>query len=237
MQIFIDTANIDEIKAVKALGILDGVTTNPSLIAREKNRSNKKFRDIVKEICVELGGFVIDGKTPIPPDLEQFPVSVEVIKEDAEGMIDEGYKLAEIASNVVVKLPCTTEGLKACKTLSASGIATNMTLCFSANQALLVAKAGATYVSPFVGRLDDIGVDGMNLISDIKMIYYNYQLKTKILVASIRNPLHLTIAAKIGADVATIPANVIKQLMSHDLTEKGLAQFLKDCQALNSNKD
>ncbi|MFT5795532.1 MAG: transaldolase [Ulvibacter sp.] len=209
MKFFIDTANIEEIKELSSSGLLDGVTTNPSLIAKEGGN----FFEILKEITK-----ITDG-----------PVSAEVMATDSENMIKEGLKLAKIANNICIKLPLTMEGLKACKYFSNEGIATNVTLCFSTAQAILAAKAGASYVSPFVGRLDDISFNGLELISDIRMIYDNYpEFETEILVASIRNPIHVTESAKIGADVATIPAKVFKQLVSHPLTDKGLATFSSD---------
>lgn len=222
MQFFIDTANIDEIKIARESGMLDGITTNPSLIAREKKRTGKKFIQIIQDLVSEC------------PDI---PISVEVLSLKANEMIEEGRKLAEIGGmgNIVVKLPCTEQALKACHVLSKENIQTNLTLCFSPLQALLVAKSGATYVSPFVGRLDDISEEGMMLIANIKMIYSNYGLNTKILVASIRNPIHVLNAAKIGANVVTVPYSVIKQLMSHPLTEKGIEVFLTD--ARNANQD
>jgi transaldolase len=209
MKFFIDSAEISEIKEVAALGMLDGVTTNPSLIAK----SGRKFKEVIAEICALVPG----------------PVSAEVAATDFEGMVREGEILAKIAKNVCIKLPLTTDGLKACKYFSSKGIQTNVTLCFSAAQAILAAKAGATFVSPFVGRLDDIGQDGLSLIEEICAIYENYpDFKTQILVASIRHPIHITAAAKMGAHVATIPAKVIKQLVSHPLTDKGLETFVKD---------
>lgn len=209
MKFFVDTAQIDEIKEIASYGFLDGVTTNPSLIAK----SGRDFKEVIAEIC-EL----VDG-----------PVSAEVAATDYENMIREGEILSKIANNVCVKLPLTLDGLKACKYFSDRDIKTNVTLCFSASQAILAAKAGATYVSPFVGRLDDIGQDGMNLIEEICDIYSNYpEFTTEVLVASIRNPIHITTAARMGADVATIPAKVIKQLVSHPLTNKGLEAFVKD---------
>ncbi len=212
MKIFIDTASVTEIKNIIDTGILDGITTNPSLIAREKLQTGKKFIPIVTEICEAFQG----------------PVSVEVLSTTTKMMIEEARSLAKIAPNIVVKLPCIPESLKATKILTEDGIKTNLTLCFSPMQAMLVAKAGATYVSPFVGRLDDIGVEGMRLIADIKAIFFNYQYKTEILVASIRNPIHILEAARIGADVVTVPYAVIKQLMQHPLTDKGLQAFLED---------
>ena len=209
MKFFIDTADVGEIKKLAALGFVDGVTTNPSLVAK----SGRNFTDVLREIC----------------DLVEGPVSAEVTATDADGMVAEGRALAKIADNITVKVPLTWAGLRACKTLSDEDTMVNVTLCFSANQALLAAKAGATFISPFVGRLDDIGQDGMELIRDIRVIYDNYpDLETEILVASIRHPIHVTQAAKIGADVATVPPNVFKQLIEHPLTDKGLAGFLAD---------
>jgi len=208
MKIFLDTANIAEIKEGVALGIVDGVTTNPSLIAKEK----RPFRPLVEEIC-----------SIVPGD-----VSLEVVATDFEGMIKEGAELAQVAPNAVVKVPLTQDGLKAVKYLSGKGIRMNQTLCFSAPQALLSAKAGATYISPFLGRLDDIAHVGMDLIRDICEIYRNYGFKTQVLAASIRNPLHVVDAAKAGAHVATMPFNVLQQLMKHPLTDIGLKKFLDD---------
>jgi len=208
MKFFIDTADIEEIKKADALGILDGVTTNPSLIAR----TNKPFKSVIKEICEVVKG----------------PVSAEVLSVDTEGILKEGRELMQIADNVVIKVPLIAEGLKAVKVFSEEGIKTNVTLCFSASQALLAAKAGATYISPFIGRLDDISYDGMQLIEEIITIYDNYSYDTEILVASIRHPMHLKDAALIGADVATIPYKVFNQLVKHPLTESGLAQFMED---------
>jgi transaldolase len=208
MKIFIDTANIEQIKEVNSWGILDGVTTNPSLIAREK----KDFATIVNEICE-----VVDG-----------PISVEVISLKADGMFAEGMKLAAVNENIVIKVPMTEEGLKATKQLSNEGVAVNMTLIFSANQALLAAKAGARYVSPFVGRLDDVGQDGMALISDIMDILDNYDFDTEVIVASVRDPIHVTDAARMGAHVATIPFDVLKKMFKHPLTDIGIERFLKD---------
>ncbi len=209
MKFFVDTANVAEIREAAAMGILDGVTTNPSLVAKE----GKPFKETILEICK----IVKPG-----------PVSVEVVATDAGGMCKEAREFAQWAENVVVKLPTTKEGLKACKCLAADGIKTNITLCFSANQALLIAKAGGTYVSPFLGRLDDIGHTGMDLIRQIVQIYRNYNFKTQVLAASLRHPLHVTEAALAGADVATIPFKVLDQLFNHPLTDKGLAAFLKD---------
>jgi transaldolase len=208
MQFFIDTANLNEIRDAYDLGILDGVTTNPSLIAKE----GKPFKETILNICEVVPG----------------PVSTEVIATDCSGMLKEGREYATWHKNIVVKLPTTREGVKACKALSSEGIKTNLTLCFSPNQALLVAKAGATYVSPFVGRLDDISHDGMDLIKDIVKIYNNYGFKTQVLAASLRHPLHVVQAALAGAHVGTIPAKVIDQMFKHPLTDKGLEAFLSD---------
>lgn len=208
MQIFIDTANIKEIKEAAGMGLIDGVTTNPTLIARENLPAN----EILKDICLVVSG----------------PVSAEVISLDSEGMLVEARQLAKIAKNIVVKIPLIKEGLRAARVLSQEGIKTNVTLCFSPSQALLAAKAGADYVSPFVGRLDDISQDGMALIKDIKVIYSNYSFKTKIIVASVRNPIHVVTAALLGADVATIPFSVIEQLIKHPLTDIGIQRFLED---------
>lgn len=209
MKLFIDTADVDEIRAADAMGVLDGVTTNPSLVAK----TGRDFKGVAHEIVTLLGNR---------------PVSLETTSLDAAGMIAEGKKLADIGANVVVKIPATVEGLKACKTLTAANIKTNCTLCFSPNQALLIAKAGATYVSPFIGRLDDISHVGMDLIRDIVQIYKNYDFKTNVLVASVRNPVHVRDAALLGADVCTIPFSVIKQLMQHPLTDIGIEKFLQD---------
>jgi len=209
MRFFIDTANIQEIKRINEWGILDGVTTNPSLIAKE---SGKPFEAIIEEICG-----IVDG-----------PISAEVIAMEAGAMIEEGRKLAKIHKNVVVKLPLIPEGLKACKVLSAEGIKTNVTLCFSATQGLMAAKAGATYVSPFVGRLDDINLVGMELIEDLVQIFANYDLATQVLAASIRSPRHVTESALAGAHVATIPTKVFDQMIQHPLTDKGIEGFLAD---------
>ncbi len=209
MRFFIDTANIDEIRRINALGVLDGVTTNPSLIAKE---TGKPFEAIIKEICG-----IVDG-----------PISAEVISLESAGMIEEGRKLAKIHKNVVVKVPLTAEGLKAAHAFKAEGIHTNVTLCFSATQALMAAKAGATYVSPFVGRLDDINLDGMELIREIVAIFENYGFETQCLAASIRQPRHVTDAALAGAHVATIPTKVFDQMLKHPLTDKGIEGFLSD---------
>jgi transaldolase len=208
MKFFVDTANIDDIAELAATGLIDGVTTNPSLIAK----AGKPFTDVIKEICALVEG----------------PVSAEVVATDYDGMITEGRKLAKLADNVTVKLPLTWDGLKACKTLTGEGTMVNVTLCFSANQALLAAKAGATFISPFIGRLDDINIDGMELISDIRQIYDNYLFDTEILAASIRTANHVKDSALAGADVATMPPNVIKSLTNHPLTDKGLETFLAD---------
>jgi transaldolase len=212
MKFFIDTANLNEIREAEALGILDGVTTNPSLIAREK----QPFKETILEICSIVNG----------------PVSVEVTALDAAGMCREGREFAAWHPNVVVKLPTTREGVKACKILSCAGIGVNMTLCFSPTQALIVAKAGARYVSPFVGRLDDISQNGMDMIHQVVQIYENYGYSTQVLVASVRNPLHVVEAALAGAHVSTIPWKVLDQMFNHPLTDKGLAQFLKDWESV-----
>lgn len=211
MEIFIDTANIDEIKTANGWGILDGVTTNPSLVAKEKDKG-KDFKTTVKEICEIVHG----------------DVSAEVVAVKYEDILHEARALAKIHKNVVVKVPLTPDGLKAVKTLKAEGTRTNVTLCFSANQALLAAKAGAYIISPFVGRLDDIGQDGVQLVEEIRQIYDNYDFKTKILFASVRHADHVKQAALLGADIATIPFKVIEQLYRHPLTDAGLKQFLDD---------
>ena len=208
MKFFVDTAEIDQIKELNDLGMVDGVTTNPSLIAK----SGRDILEVTKEIC----------------DLVKGPVSAEVVALDADTMLAEGRKLAKIADNIAVKVPLTWAGLKTCKTLSDEGIMVNVTLCFSANQALLAAKAGATFISPFIGRLDDINLDGLELIEDIRTIYDNYGFKTQILAASIRTANHMSDCAKIGADVATAPPAVIKAMANHILTDKGLAGFMAD---------
>jgi transaldolase len=209
MKFFIDTANISEIKRINEWGILDGVTTNPSLIAKE---SGKPFEAIIEEICG-----IVDG-----------PISAEVLSLEAPKMIEEGRRLAKIHKNVTVKLPLISEGLKACKALTSEGIKTNVTLCFSATQGLMAAKAGATFVSPFVGRLDDINLVGMELIEELVAIFQNYDLKTQVLAASIRGPRHVTEAALAGAHVATIPTKVFDQMIAHPLTDRGVEQFLAD---------
>ncbi|MEE2819285.1 MAG: fructose-6-phosphate aldolase [Planctomycetota bacterium] len=208
MQLYIDTANIDEIREAAELGVLDGVTTNPSLIAKE----GVDFHNRMAEICEVVTG----------------PVSAEVVSLEHDAMIDEANDLIEIANNIVIKLPSTVEGLKACKTLADRDIKVNMTLCFQPLQALLVAKAGAFLVSPFIGRIDDTGADGMDLIQQIRTVYDNYGFQTKVLAASIRHPMHLVQCALVGADVVTVPYKVIKQMMHHPLTDKGLAAFLAD---------
>lgn len=209
MKFFVDTADINEIRELAETGLLDGVTTNPSLVAK----TGRNFLDVIKEICATVEG----------------PVSAEVAATDFETMLEEGKRLAGIAENVAVKVPLTMAGLRTCSQLSKAGTQVNVTLCFSAAQAILAAKAGATFVSPFIGRLDDIGQDGMTLISDIVQIYSNYpNLNTEVLVASIRNPTHIVSSALMGADVCTIPPQVLKQLVSHPLTDKGLAAFLAD---------
>lgn len=210
MKIFLDTANVDEIREGVALGVVDGVTTNPSLIAREK----RPFRPLVEEICALAPG----------------DVSLEVVATDFEGMVKEGEELAKIAPNVVVKCPLTRDGLKAVRALSARGVRVNQTLCFSPSQALLSAKAGAHYISPFLGRLDDISHVGMDLVRDICQIYRNYGFTTQVLAASIRNPLHVVEAARAGAHVATMPFAVLEQLLRHPLTDIGLKKFLEDWQ-------
>jgi transaldolase len=211
MKFFVDTADVEEIRALAELGLADGVTTNPSLV----KKANRPFKQIIAEICAAVPG----------------PVSAEVTALDAETMIAEGRLLAKIASNVVVKLPLTFDGLKACSILAKDGIPSNVTLCFSANQALLAAKAGAAYISPFIGRLDDIGLDGAELIREIRTIYDNYDFKTEILAASIRSSLHVTAVALAGADVATLPPNVLRALVKHPLTDKGIETFMADWKA------
>ncbi|MFQ5751241.1 MAG: fructose-6-phosphate aldolase [bacterium] len=208
MKFFLDTANIDEIKQAASMGILDGVTTNPTLVSREKG----KFKDILLNICE-----VVDG-----------PVSAEVVATDCDGMVKEARDLASLHPNIYVKIPMIREGLKAVKTLSAEGIHVNVTLCFSPSQALMAAKAGATFVSPFVGRVDDISGVGMDIITDIRTIFDNYDFQTEILAASLRHPLHIVEAALIGADVATMPYKVFDQLFNHPLTDVGLKRFLED---------
>lgn len=211
MKFFVDTAEVAEIRELDALGLVDGVTTNPSLV----KKSGRDFIEVIREICE-----VVDG-----------PVSAEVVATEAEAMVAEGRKLAQLAPNIAVKVPLTWDGLKACRVLSGEGRMVNVTLCFSPNQALLAAKAGATFISPFIGRLDDINLDGTELIRDIRTIYDNYGFGTEILAASIRSANHVTQSALAGADIATAPAAVLKALAAHPLTDKGLAAFLKDWEA------
>ena len=208
MKIFIDTANVKEIKEAASLGLIDGVTTNPTLIAKE----NRSAKELLQEICALVSG----------------PVSAEAISLDTEGLVKEARELSKIAHNIVIKIPLTKQGLGAVKVLASEKIRTNVTLCFSLSQALLVAKSGADFVSPFIGRLDDISQVGMDLIKDIKTIYSNYRFKTEIIVASIRNPVHVVDAALIGADIATVPFAVIEQLIKHPLTDIGIQRFLED---------
>jgi transaldolase len=208
MKFFIDTANIDEIKEANDMGMVDGVTTNPSLIAKE----GRDFKEIIKDICA-----IVDG-----------PISAEVICLEEAGMVKEARELAAIHKNIVVKIPMTVDGLKAVRTLSREGIGTNVTLVFSPLQALMAAKAGATYVSPFIGRLDDLSQDGLVLVDQIVTIYENYDYETEVIVASVRNPLHVLESALMGADIATIPFNVLSKLAGHPLTDKGIAAFLAD---------
>jgi len=212
MKFFIDTADVREIREAHALGLVDGVTTNPSLIAK----SGRKFKDVIKEIVS-----IVDG-----------PISAEVISLDAPGMIKEAKELVKIHKNIVIKLPMTPEGLKACKALTDKGIKTNVTLIFTSMQALLAAKAGASYVSPFVGRLDDISQDGMGIIEEIRTIFDNYGYMAEIIVASVRNPIHVLNSALIGADIATIPYSVMIQLAKHPLTDAGIEKFLKDWESV-----
>ena len=211
MKFFADTAEIAEIRELAEEGLLDGVTTNPSLV----HKSGRDFLEVVREIAGVVQG----------------PVSAEVVALDYDGMMREAEVLRKIAGNIAIKVPLTPAGLKACKSLTGDGTMVNVTLCFSAAQALLAAKAGATFISPFVGRHDDVGFDGMQLIADIRLIYDNYDFATQILVASVRHPMHVVEAAKIGADVMTAPPKIIRQLFSHPLTENGIASFLKDWQA------
>lgn len=208
MKFFLDTANLDEIREAASWGVLDGITTNPSLVSKE----GRNFKELIREICNIVNG----------------PISAEVVATTCEAMVQEGHELAKIHKNVVVKIPLIVEGLKAVKILSSEGIKVNVTLCFSANQALLAAKAGATYISPFIGRLDDISQDGMSIIKDIKLIYDNYRFSTQILTASIRHPLHVLEAAKAGSHVATMPFKVLEQMIKHPLTDIGLKRFLAD---------
>ncbi len=212
MKIFIDSANLDEIRDAAAMGVVDGVTTNPSLIAK----SGRPLVDVIKEICE-----VVDG-----------PISAEVLSTDYDGIVREGRELAKLHDNIVVKVPLIAEGIKAVRTFSSEGIRTNVTLCFSPTQALLAAKAGATYISPFIGRFDDVSQEGMQLIDQIVRIYDNYGLETEVLAASIRHPMHVVEAALIGAHVATLPHKVILQLLKHPLTDIGLARFLEDAKKI-----
>ena len=215
MKIFIDTANLEQIEEVDSWGILDGVTTNPSLAAKEKG----DFKTLVRKICETVGG----------------PVSVEAMSTKAEEIYKEGKELAKIHPNIVIKVPMTEEGLKATRMLAKDGIKVNMTLIFSANQALLAAKAGASYVSPFIGRLDDIGQDGMDLVAEIMDIFDNYDLGTEIIVASVRHPIHVTQAARMGADIATIPYDVLKKMFKHPLTDSGIERFQKDWEKVSKH--
>ena len=216
MQIFVDSAIIDEIKRGAETGLVTGVTTNPSLIMK----AGRDYNETLKEICSIIKG----------------PVSAETVSPDADGMVKEGIAFSKIAKNIVVKVPMTVEGMKACQQLTKKGIKVNVTLCFSANQALLAATSGAFIVSPFVGRLDDIGEVGMELIKDIKLIYNNYKFTTQILVASVRNPIHVLDAAKIGADIATVPYSVFEQLFKHTLTDAGIKKFLEDWEKVPKKK-
>ncbi len=216
MKIFIDTANLDQIKEANSWGILDGVTTNPSLVAKE----GCEFEKRVKDICE-----IVDG-----------PISAEAVSMDSEGMIKEARRLSKMHKNVIVKIPMTAEGLKAVKVLSKEGVKTNVTLVFSPNQALLAAKAGATYVSPFVGRLDDISHNGMDLVRDIVTIYRNYGFKTQVIAASIRHPVHVTEAALAGVHVATVPFDILKKMLKHNLTDEGIHKFLKDWEKVPKKK-
>jgi transaldolase len=216
MLIFLDTGNTKEIKEAASWGVLDGITTNPSLVAKE----GRSFKDLLKEICS-----IVDG-----------PISAEVVSVEADAMVKEGKDLASVHKNIVVKVPLIPEGLKACKALTSQGIRVNVTLCFSPTQALLAAKAGAWCVSPFIGRLDDISHNGMELIRDIVTIFRNYQYKTKVLVASVRGPQHVVEAAKIGGDICTMPFTVFKQLVQHPLTDSGLKKFLSDWEKQNIPK-
>jgi transaldolase len=214
VKFFIDTANVDEIREAASLGVLDGVTTNPSLVAKE----GKDFHSVLREIVSIVNG----------------PISAEVTATDRDGMLEQGHELARIHPNIVIKVPLTKDGLQACKSLRNDDIPVNVTLCFSPTQALVAAKAGASYISPFVGRLDDISHEGMELVRQIRIIYDNYDFDTGILVASVRNPLHVVEAAMAGADVATIPFNVVTQLIKHPLTDIGLEKFLADWKKLDS---
>ena len=212
MKIFIDTADVGEIRDAAAMGVIDGVTTNPSLVAK----TGRPFRDVIIEICE-----IVDG-----------PISAEVLATDTEGMLKEARELAKIHDNVVVKIPLIADGMKAVRTLTAEGIRTNVTLCFSPTQAMLAAKAGATYISPFIGRMDDVSNEGMEIIEQIVQIYENYGFATQVLAASIRHPMHVVQAALLGAHVSTIPHKVILQLLKHPLTDSGLAKFLEDAKKI-----
>ncbi|MEM2160467.1 MAG: fructose-6-phosphate aldolase [Candidatus Nitrosotenuis sp.] len=216
MKIFLDTANLHSIRMYNDMGLLDGITTNPSLLAKEGGDPQKAMEEITK---------IIKGD-----------VSLEVVATDYAGMMDEGHKLKKYGANVVIKVPMTADGLKACKSLTQEGIPVNVTLVFSPNQAILAAKAGAKYVSPFIGRLDDIGQDGMSLIAEIKQIFSNYDFKTQILVASVRHPMHVVEAAKIGADVVTLPPDVLGKMLKHPLTDNGLKAFLADWEKLQQGQ-
>ena len=216
MKIFLDTANLQSIKSYNDMGLLDGITTNPSLLAKEGGDPLKAMEEITK---------IIKGD-----------VSLEVVATDYAGMMDEGHRLKKYGANVVIKVPMTADGLKACKSFSSEGIPVNVTLVFSANQAILAAKAGAKYVSPFIGRLDDVGQDGMGLIAEIKQIFQNYNFKTQILVASVRHPMHVVEAAKIGADVVTLPPDVLGKMLKHPLTDNGLKAFLADWENLKQSQ-
>ncbi len=216
MQIFLDTADTSEVRKGAETGLISGCTTNPSLAAK----AGKNYNEVLKEICSIVKG----------------PVSAETVSLDANGMVKEGIAFSKIAKNIVVKVPMTVEGMKACQRLTKQGIKVNVTLCFSANQALLAAKSGAFFVSPFVGRLDDIGKIGMDVVREIKQVYDNYKFKTQILVASVRNPIHVLDAAKIGADIATVPYSVFEQLFKHSLTDAGIKKFLEDWEKVPKKK-
>ena len=216
MRFFLDTANVDYIREANEMGVISGVTTNPSLVAKE----GRDFNEVIKEITE-----IVDG-----------PISGEVVSEDAKGMIEEGREIAKIHPNMIVKIPMTVEGLKAVKVLSKEGVKTNVTLIFSANQALLAANAGATYVSPFLGRIDDISMIGMDLVRDIAEIFSVHGIKTEIIAASVRNPIHVIEAAKAGADIATVPYNLVMQMVKHPLTDQGLEKFKADWEAAFGNK-
>ncbi|MSS44293.1 fructose-6-phosphate aldolase [Anaerosalibacter bizertensis] len=214
MKLFIDTANIDEIREINDWGVICGVTTNPSLIAKE----GRDFKEVIKEIST-----IVDG-----------PISAEVISLESRGMVEEAKELAKIHKNIIIKIPMTKEGLKAVKVLNSEGIKTNVTLVFSPSQALLAAKAGASYVSPFIGRMDDIGNEGMNIIEDIVKIYNNYNISTEVIAASVRHPMHVLEAAKAGSHIATIPYKVFEQMVKHPMTDLGIERFLKDWEGVDS---